>query len=54
MHIAYVVVNFDDPLHEYAARWRMNIDEDLATSPPADVEVALDIKPIIHAATSVP
>lgn len=44
IRIAYMVVNFDNLLQEYEANWRREIEETLATSPPADVEVVLDVK----------
>jgi hypothetical protein len=50
-HIAYVVVNFDDLLHEYVADYRADIEAGLAASPPAAVKVVLDIKPPFHAVT---
>ncbi len=50
-HIAFVVVNFDDHLHECAADYCADIEADLATNSPAGVEVALDIKPPFYWAT---
>lgn len=49
--IVYVVVNFDDLLHEYAADCRAHIEAGLAATPPACVEVVLDIRPPLYWAT---
>jgi hypothetical protein len=49
--IVYVVVNFDDPFHEYGPDYRADIEADLAATPPAGVEVVLDIKPPFYWAT---
>jgi len=49
--IVYVVVNFDDLLHEYGPECRAHIEAELAASPPAGVEVVLDIKPPFYWAT---
>ncbi len=48
--IAYVVLNFDDLLHEYADRYRMQIESHLESSPVPGVEVILDIKPPFYRA----
>jgi hypothetical protein len=50
-HIAYVVVNFDDLLHEYARECEAQIMANLTADPPRAVEAVLDIKPPFHAAT---
>jgi hypothetical protein len=51
--IAYVIVNFDDSLHEYGDRYGSQIAEFMATNPISDLEVQLDIKPPFYAATGI-
>jgi hypothetical protein len=49
--IAYVIVNFDDALHEYADLYRVQIDQYISTANPAPkVDVVFDIKPPFYAA----
>lgn len=50
-HIAYLVINFDDSLHEYAPRYETQIRADLARNRHDGVEVILDIKPPFYSAT---
>lgn len=50
--IAYVVVNYDDGLHEYADRYWPQITQFLADNPIPDLEVEFDIKPPFHSARS--
>ena len=50
--IAYVIVNFDDRLSEYADRYRAQIDERHSKITPPDIEVELDIKPAFYTAMS--
>ena len=50
--IAYVIVNFDDRLGEYADRYRAQIDERHSKITPPDIEVELDIKPAFYTAMS--
>jgi hypothetical protein len=50
--IAYVIVNFDDGLHEYVDRYRLQIDRYVATNPVADLTVVFDIKPAFYTATA--
>jgi hypothetical protein len=50
--IAYVVVNYDDGLHEYADQYWPQIDQFLADNPIADLEVEFDIKPPFDSARS--
>jgi hypothetical protein len=50
--IAYVVVNFDDSLGEYADRYQVQIDQYVAGNPVPGLEVVLDIKPPFYAAMS--
>lgn len=40
-YIAYVIVNFDDSLHEYADRYRRQIDQFIASDPVPGLKVAL-------------
>jgi hypothetical protein len=49
--IVYVVVNFDDLLHEYGSECRAHLEAELAAAPPAGMEVVLDIKPPFYWAT---
>jgi hypothetical protein len=52
-HIAYVIVNFDDSLHEYADRYQPQIDQYVAGDPVPGLEVVVfDIKPPFYAAMS--
>ena len=52
-HIAYVVVNFDDRLHEYADRYQVQIDKYIADDPVPGLEVVVfDIKPPFYTAMS--
>jgi hypothetical protein len=52
-HIAYVIVNFDDHLHEYADRYQVQIDKYVAGDPVPGLEVvAFDIKPRFYTAMS--
>jgi hypothetical protein len=50
--IAYVIVNFDDRLHEYADRYRPQIDRYIAGDPVPGLEVVFDIKPPFYTAMS--
>jgi hypothetical protein len=50
--IAYVIVNFDDSLHEYADRYQANIDQYIAGDPVPGLRVVFDIKPPFYAAMS--
>jgi hypothetical protein len=49
IQFAYVVINFDDSLHEYD-RYQSQIDEYVANNPVADLEVSFDVKPAFYAA----
>jgi hypothetical protein len=51
-HIAYVIVNFDDRLHEYADRYRPQIGQYIAGHPVPGLEVVFDIKPPFYTAMS--
>jgi len=51
--IAYIVVNFDDSLHEYSDRYRLQIDQYMRmNNPTPEVEVTFDIKPPFYTAMS--
>jgi hypothetical protein len=50
--IAYVIVNFDDGLHEYADRYQLQIDRYVGANPVADLKVVFDIKPAFYTAMS--
>ena len=50
--IAYVIVNFDDSLDEYADWYRTNIDRYIASAPVPGLEVVFDIKPRFYTAMS--
>jgi hypothetical protein len=50
-HIAYVIPNFDDHLHEYADRYQQQIDGFIAGDPVPGLEVIVfDIKPPFYTA----
>lgn len=49
--IAYVIINFDDSLHEYAPQYETQIREELDRNHHDGVEVVLDIKPPFYNAT---
>jgi hypothetical protein len=52
-YIAYVIVNFDDSLHEYADRYQLQIDQYIAGDPVPGLEVVVfDIKPPFYTAMS--
>jgi hypothetical protein len=42
--LAYIVINFDDELHEYEKLYRDQISSCLPSIAPADLEVKFDIK----------
>jgi hypothetical protein len=48
--IAYVIVNFDDSLHEYADRYRAQIDQFVASNPVPELTIVFDIKPPFYTA----
>jgi hypothetical protein len=50
--ISYVIVNFDDSLHEYADRYQTNIDQYIAGDPVPGLQVVFDIKPPFYTAMS--
>ncbi|MBI4966498.1 MAG: hypothetical protein HZC25_00125 [Rhodospirillales bacterium] len=49
-YIAYLVINFDDILHECASQYEIQIRENLSRNPTEGVEVILDIKPPYYSA----
>jgi hypothetical protein len=52
-HIAYVIVNFDDNLHEYADRYQVQIDRYIAGDPVPGLQVVVfDVKPPFYTAMS--
>jgi len=51
--IAYVIVNFDDSLHEYSELYRLQIDQFIERgNPTPELDVIFDIKPPFYAAMS--
>lgn len=48
--IVYVILNFDDHLHEYFDRYREQIDEQLSSCTPDGLEVVLESKPPFYGA----
>jgi hypothetical protein len=50
--ILYLIVNYDDRLHEYAERYQRQIADFLSVTHPADVEIVFDIKPPFYTAIS--
>jgi hypothetical protein len=50
--IVYVIINFDDLLHEYADRYREQIDLNMSEQPKPDPEVVFDIRPTFAVAMS--
>jgi hypothetical protein len=50
--IAYVIINFDDLLHEYADRYELQINQYMVRTPVPGLEVVFDYKPAFYAAMS--
>jgi hypothetical protein len=50
--IAFVIINYDDILHEYASNYDMQLEQFLATKPVPDLEIVFDIKPPFYWATA--
>jgi hypothetical protein len=48
--IVYVIVNFDDALHEYAEMYKRQIDEFLTTEAFSDLEIEFNITPPFYTA----
>ena len=48
--IVYVVINFDDSLHEYAVEYQRQIESYFASASTTGIEVVLDIKPPFYSA----
>ena len=42
--IAYIIVNFDDRMHEYADQYQVQISQFMANNPTPGLEVRFDIK----------
>jgi hypothetical protein len=49
--IAYVIINYDDMLHEYEAAYSTQINSFLATEPVPGLETFFDAKPAFYSAT---
>jgi hypothetical protein len=50
--IAYVIINFNDMLHEYADRYQIQIDQYMASTPVPGLEVVFDYKSAFYTAMS--
>jgi hypothetical protein len=50
--IVYVIINYDDVLHEYARDYATQLEAFIATKPVPDLEIAFDIKPPFYWATA--
>lgn len=50
--IAYIIVNFDDRLHEYADHYQKQIAQFLEGKGPLELEVFMDVKPAFYTAES--
>lgn len=48
--IAYIIVNFDDRIHEYADRYQVQINRFIANNPTPRLEVRFDIKEAYYTA----
>ena len=48
--IAYIIVNFDDQIHEYADRYQVQINKFIANNPTPRLEVRFDIKEAYYTA----
>ena len=48
--IAYVIVDFDDSLHEYAQEYSKQIAAFIATQPVPGLNIVFDIKPPFYSA----
>ena len=46
--IVYVIVNYDDPLHECEREYRAQIDAFMASKPVPGLDVEFDIKPALY------
>jgi hypothetical protein len=49
--ICYVIVNYDDMLHEYEANYSVQINAFIATKPVPELEIVVDAKPAFYSAT---
>jgi hypothetical protein len=50
--IAYVIINFDDLLHEYADRYEIQLNQYMAGTPVPGLEVVFDYRPAFYTAMS--
>ena len=48
--IAYVVINYDDLLHQFAARYEAQIKAFIAANPVPELEIFFDAKPAFYSA----
>ena len=48
--IAYVVVNFDDNLHEYTGDYYQQVESFVAANPMPEIEIIFHIKPPFYSA----
>ena len=51
MKIAYVIINYDDLLHEYAPAYAKQVNAFIATKPVRGLKISFDIKPPFYCAT---
>ena len=49
--IVYIIVNFDDSLHEYRDDYSAQIDLFIAANPTPEIETVFHIKPRFYSAT---
>jgi hypothetical protein len=50
--IAYLIINFDDLLHEYVDRYEIQLNEYMASTPVPGLEVVFDYRPAFYTAMS--
>lgn len=50
--VVYIIINFDDLLHEYADNYSAQINQYIANNPISNLEVVLDIKPPFYVASA--
>jgi hypothetical protein len=48
--IGYVIINYDDILHEYEANYSAQINAFIATMPVPELEIFFDAKPAFYSA----
>jgi hypothetical protein len=49
--IVYVIMNYDDILHEYASNYATQLEAFIATKPVPDLEIVFEVKPPFYWAT---